>query len=308
MNNNSKKIESFTDLNAWKEAHKLVLMIYKITKDFPKEEMFGLTSQIRRAVISITSNIAEGFSRQTYKEKIQFYFIAKSSLTEVQNQLLIARDINYINKQDFDDIADQSIIVHKLLNGLIKKSKDIQNSKFKIQNSSKGFTLIEIIIAIFIMGIMFSITVPQYAKYRDSKSLFLGTGQVVGDIRMVQNYAYSILKDNGSFPVGGYGIHFSKDSNTYTIFADKDDDMEYDSDSESFKEIKLPESVKITSLKINSAEELDGAVDLVFTPPYGKVFIDKENKISGNFINLEIIISNNSGFKTVNMSSSRLIN
>lgn len=186
--------------------------------------------------------------------------------------------------------------------------KCLNTFMLKCLNDKSGFTLIEIIIAMFIMGIMFAITVPQYAKYRDSKSLFLGKEQVVSDIRMVQNYAYSILKDNGSFPVGGYGIHFSKDSNSYTIFADKDDDMEYDSDSESFKEIKLPEGVKITSLKINSAEELDGDVDLVFTPPYGKVFIDKENKISGNFINLEIIISNNSGFKTVNMSSSRLIN
>ena len=127
MNDNSKRIESFTDLNAWKEAHQLVLMIYKVTKDFPKEEMFGLTSQIRRAVISITSNIAEGFSRQTYKEKIQFYSIARSSLTEVQSQLLVARDIDYINKQDFNNIADQSVVAHKLLNGLIKSSKDIQN-------------------------------------------------------------------------------------------------------------------------------------------------------------------------------------
>ena len=304
MNNNSKTIESFTDLNAWKKAHKLVLMIYKITKDFPKEEMFGLTNQIRRAVISITSNIAEGFSRQTYKEKIQFYFIAKSSLTEVQNQLLIARDINYINKQDFNDIANQSVVVHKLLNGLIKKSKDIQNSKFKIQNSSNGFTLIELIIAIAIMGIMFAVTVPQYTKYRNSKALFLGAEQIVGDIRMVQNYSYSILKDNGSFPIGGYGIHFSKDSDHYIIFAD-DGDKEYAGSSENFKEIKLPEGVKITSLKVDTTDNPD--VDLIFVPPYGRVFISKENKISENFINLEIVISNNNGSKTVNMSSSRRI-
>ncbi len=115
------KIKSFTDLNTWKEDHKLVIIIYKQTKNFPKEELFSLTSQIQRASISITSNIAEGFSRHSSKEKIQFYYIALSSLTEVQNQLLIARDIGYIKDKTFKQIADQTVIVSKLCNGLIKK-------------------------------------------------------------------------------------------------------------------------------------------------------------------------------------------
>lgn len=129
--NNSEKIRTFTDLKAWQEAHKLVLMIYKITKEFPKEELFGLVSQMRRAAVSITSNIAEGFPRQSYKEKIQFYSMAQGSNTEVQNQLLVAKDIDYISQENFNEIAEQSVKavkVHKLLNGLIKKSKDILNS------------------------------------------------------------------------------------------------------------------------------------------------------------------------------------
>lgn len=116
-------IKSFTDLNAWKEGHKLVLIIYEITKSFPKEEIFGLVSQIRRCVISITSNIAEGFSRQSYREKVQFYSIAQGSVTELQNQLLIARDVGYISKEKFHEVATQSVIVHKIINGLIKSSK-----------------------------------------------------------------------------------------------------------------------------------------------------------------------------------------
>lgn len=117
------KIKSFTDLNAWKEGHILVLEIYKITKNFPKEELFGLSNQIRRASVSITSNIAEGFSRISPKEKLQFYYISLGSLTEVQNQILIARDINYVDKYTFMEVADQSVIVSKLINGLIKKCR-----------------------------------------------------------------------------------------------------------------------------------------------------------------------------------------
>ena len=123
MNDESRKIKSFTDLKTWQEAHKLVLIIYKATKQFPREELFGLTNQMRRAAVSITSNIAEGFSRQSYREKVQFYSIAQGSNTELQSQLIVAKDVGYLNKNAFDEIAYQSIIVHKLLNGLIKKSR-----------------------------------------------------------------------------------------------------------------------------------------------------------------------------------------
>lgn len=118
------KITSFTDLYAWQEGHKLVLLIYEITSKFSKDEMFGLIGQMRRAVVSVTSNIAEGFSRNTTKDKVQFYCVALGSLTEVQNQLVIARDLNYLDKKRFNDIANQTIVVAKLINGL----KRIKNS------------------------------------------------------------------------------------------------------------------------------------------------------------------------------------
>ena len=96
-----KKIRSFTDLESWKEAHKMAIDIYRATEDFPQKEVFGLTNQIRRASVSIVSNIAEGFSRQTAKEKAQFYYISKGSNAEVQSQLLIARDIGYLSEDHF---------------------------------------------------------------------------------------------------------------------------------------------------------------------------------------------------------------
>src|SRR3989344_446739 len=101
------KIKNFTDLNAWKEAHKLVLQIYSLVRKFPAKEQFVITSQLLRAVISITSNLAEGFGRRSLKEKIQFYYLAQSSLTEVQNQLIIARDVSYLEIVDFNQVWSQ---------------------------------------------------------------------------------------------------------------------------------------------------------------------------------------------------------
>ena len=123
--NQGSKLKSFTDLNIWKYGHELVLEIYRVTKKFPKEEMFGLTSQLRRAIVSFTSNIAEGFSRSSYKEKSQFYSMSLGSLSEVQNQLLIAKDIGYITKSEFESLFERTILLSKLSNGLIKKTKTI---------------------------------------------------------------------------------------------------------------------------------------------------------------------------------------
>ena len=121
-------IKLFTDLFAWQEGHKLVIEVYKITKNFPKEEMFGLTSQLRRAVVSITSNIAEGFSRRTYSDKAHFYSMAQGSVTEVQNQLIIARDILYISIATYNKVFELSIVVHKIINGLVKSTRQLAHT------------------------------------------------------------------------------------------------------------------------------------------------------------------------------------
>lgn len=117
------KIKDFTDLETWKKAHELALMIYKATEKFPKSEAFGLISQMQRATVSVTSNIAEGFGRQTLKEKVQFYYQAQGSLTEVKNQLILSKDLNYISGQEFDNIMSTLIISHKLLQGLLRKTR-----------------------------------------------------------------------------------------------------------------------------------------------------------------------------------------
>ena len=116
-------IKSFTDLRAWQEAHQLALAVYEITNALPREEQYALSSQLRRAAISITSNIAEGFSKSGQKDKEKFYNTAHGSLTEVQSQLLIARDLGYISDERFRELADRSVGVSKLVNGLIKNAR-----------------------------------------------------------------------------------------------------------------------------------------------------------------------------------------
>jgi four helix bundle protein len=120
---NDKKIKIFTDLITWQKAHKFVLKTYEVTANFPKTETYALTDQMRRCIISVSSNIAEGFSRRSKKEKTQFYYMALGSTTELQNQLIIAKDLNYLNEEKFKIIMDQTIEVHKLINSLIKSSQ-----------------------------------------------------------------------------------------------------------------------------------------------------------------------------------------
>jgi four helix bundle protein len=122
------KINNFTDLNAWKEGHKLVVHIYDVTKSFPQSETFGMTSQMRRCVVSITSNVAEGFSRKSSKEKRQFYSMSQGSLTELQNLLLVGRDVGYISENHLQSLFQESTVVQKIINGLIKSAKNLHNA------------------------------------------------------------------------------------------------------------------------------------------------------------------------------------
>jgi len=113
-------IKSFTDLVAWQEAHRLAVEIYKTTKSFPVEEQYGLVAQMRRAAVSVTSNIAEGFSRSTAAEKANFYSVALGSITELQNQILLCRDVDLLSKDIFSTLAEKSVTVHKLISSLMK--------------------------------------------------------------------------------------------------------------------------------------------------------------------------------------------
>ena len=121
-------IYSFETLKAWQEARKLVVSIYQLLDHFPKFEHYALCDQIRRAIVSVPSNLAEGSGRTSLREQIHFIEIAYGSLMEAYNQLLIASDLNYIDNQNLESLKPNIDSVAKLLNGLrssyVKKLND----------------------------------------------------------------------------------------------------------------------------------------------------------------------------------------
>jgi four helix bundle protein len=119
---------SYTQLDVWKKARLLVIEIYKMTANFPKEELYGLTSQMRRAAVSIPSNIAEGCGRQYKKETIQFQFIARGSQYELETELYLSFDLGFITKEQLDNAIELLIESRKLVSGFISY---LQKSELK---------------------------------------------------------------------------------------------------------------------------------------------------------------------------------
>lgn len=111
-----RKIMCFEDLIVWQEAQQLAVLVYKTTQLFPQDERFGITSQIRRSVASVSANIAEGFGRQTQKDKVHFIVIAYGSLLETKNFLYLAQKLGYITDDDLQRLLKQSVSCQKLLN------------------------------------------------------------------------------------------------------------------------------------------------------------------------------------------------
>ncbi|MRX68254.1 four helix bundle protein [Flavobacterium resistens] len=114
----------FRKILVWQKSMSLVTKIYKATRTFPKEEMFGLTSQIRRSSVSIPSNIAEGSSRESSKDFLRFLYISLGSIFEMQTQLEIAKNIIYINEEEFNLLYEDSREIERMLASLIRKLKD----------------------------------------------------------------------------------------------------------------------------------------------------------------------------------------
>jgi four helix bundle protein len=110
---------NYIDLNVWIESRELVKLVYELKASFPKEEIYGLTSQIRRCAVSVPSNIAEGCGRRTSKETIHFLYISRGSLYELEAQVYISNDMDYVSKNKTEIMLNKITICKKLLNGFI---------------------------------------------------------------------------------------------------------------------------------------------------------------------------------------------
>ena len=115
---------SYRDLIAWQKAMKFVTQIYEVTQQFPSEERYGLTNQLRRASVSVPSNIAEGQARFSQKEFHHFLSMARGSLVEIETQLLIARDLKYLQPAKSDTLLLAADELGRILNGLISSTKN----------------------------------------------------------------------------------------------------------------------------------------------------------------------------------------
>lgn len=110
-------IQNFKDIIAWQKAHELTLVVYDLTSKFPKHELFGLVSQMRRCAVSVPSNIAEGYKRKGKQDSIHFYVIAESSLEELRYQLFLSKDLKYITEAEYKNSEELAETVAKVIHG-----------------------------------------------------------------------------------------------------------------------------------------------------------------------------------------------
>lgn len=110
------KTRTFEDLEVWKASHQFVLYVYKVTENFPKSEMFGITQQFRRASVSIAANIAEGYKKITKADKLRMYNISQGSMEECRYYIILANDLNYINKEEHEEMKELLNKASNLLN------------------------------------------------------------------------------------------------------------------------------------------------------------------------------------------------
>ncbi|OGL60677.1 hypothetical protein A3H10_02100 [Candidatus Uhrbacteria bacterium RIFCSPLOWO2_12_FULL_46_10] len=212
------EIKSFRDLIVWQKSSNLATLIYGITNDFPKSEMYGLTSQMRRAVVSVSSNIAEGFKRNSRKEKVQFYTMAYGSLSELESQIDISKNLHYLLESQYQTIIEAINEASRLLDGIIRATNRTHNDRF----FSPAISVL-LAVAISVFYIQYSIFPTAPAGAVSSVRLFFipeNSEVVAGDI-----IKSDIWVDTQGNTINAVDISVSYDSMVELLSAEKNDSI-----------------------------------------------------------------------------------
>jgi len=130
-------LKDFKELRAWSKTHELTMLVYKLTRAFPRDEVYGLTSQVRRSAASIGANIAEGCGRHSDGEMTRFLQIARGSASETEYHLLLAKDLGFLQEADFQVVEQAVVVVQRMLTALVQKVQPLSR-KPKIEQSRAG--------------------------------------------------------------------------------------------------------------------------------------------------------------------------
>jgi four helix bundle protein len=130
-------LKDFKELRVWSKAHELAILVYKLTRAFPRDEVYGLTSQVRRSAASIGANIAEGYGRHSDGEMTRFLQIARGSASETEYHLLLAKDLGFLQEADFQVAEQAVVVVQRMLTALVQRVQP-QSRKPKIEQSRAG--------------------------------------------------------------------------------------------------------------------------------------------------------------------------
>ena len=189
-----KKLQSFKDLNVWQKSSDLAVLVYKITDKFPKSELYGLTNQMRRAAISVSSNIAEGFKRNHKKEKLQFYNVAYSSTAELESQIEISYKLKYLTIEDYQNVLSLIIEIAKMTDGLIKSIRKPINFK--------SYILIPFIFLYSIFYILMPFPVQAVTLYfvPQSQTVYQNDSFIVSLMVDTENEEINAIEGYLSFP------------------------------------------------------------------------------------------------------------
>ncbi len=221
----NRELKSFKDLNVWQKSADLAAMVYKITDKFPRSELYGIVNQMRRAVISISSNLAEGFKRTHKKEKLQFYNVAYASTSELESQIEVSKKLGFLSENDYQDLISAVVEVSKMVNGLIRSL----NSKSYILNSRSGIVALPamlliggIIVEIGIAGLLVSyfLTQSNFGVKLSAQALAAAqTGVKDATLKIIRDKDFS---DSYSINIGNQSsqITVCKDFKTVSTFCD----------------------------------------------------------------------------------------